>query len=275
MIRAGREVFVAPAPSSDGVHGRPRPVAGRAGRGGSVHRPHDHRSHDRDPESRKIMLQTESGVLEDLDRPARYCLAARRSASAASRESSPMAAARAAPPGSYDSPAEASCRIACTLRRRLPCISKLSQHVHVFRPRAHLDSEHMFASMPFRLPEALRRTGAHLKAFALLQDPSPAPAAPAADRARPGAARSQHPGSPSRHPASSSSGGVRHQAPAAASHAHRRPPRTRLDRGAARRPGSVPVRLQPCVMPVTAQRGGARDTTGLHMPATHERHPSR
>jgi hypothetical protein len=123
----------------------------------------------------------------------------------------------------------------------------------------------MFASMTFRLSETLRRAGAHLKAFALLQDPPPAPAAPAADGARTGAARAQHPDA-------AGAGRVRHQASAtAASLAHRRPPRTRIAGRAARRPGSVPASLQPCITPVGARRG-TRGSTGLRPPAAHESH---
>jgi hypothetical protein len=101
----------------------------------------------------------------------------------------------------------------------------------------------MFAPMTFRLPESLRRAGAHLKAFALLEDAPPRPRAPAAPRP----------------------GGT------AASHAHPRPPRARIDRRTARRPGSVPAGPQPCLTPVRAHPSGTR-VAGTPGPLPHGSH---
>jgi hypothetical protein len=109
----------------------------------------------------------------------------------------------------------------------------------------------MFASIIFRLPAALRRVGAHLKAFALLEDtPCAVPSRPQsipAGRARSVAARPT---------------GIHHGLPDATparSHVHRRPPRARADRTPPRRPGAVPERPQTCVTPLPRQpRGPAR-----------------
>jgi hypothetical protein len=139
----------------------------------------------------------------------------------------------------------------------------------------------MFASMTFRLPESLRRAGAYLKAFAFLEDPPPRPRAPATHRTR-GSAHPAHSVWPSREPRppsgpsawprpqpqpvnasveSPSSG--HYEASTTTSRAHRHPPRTRIDRRTARRPGSVPAGLQPCLTPVRAQPDGARVVRSL------------
>lgn len=110
----------------------------------------------------------------------------------------------------------------------------------------------MFASMISRLPATLRRAGAHLKAFALLED-VPARALPSA--AEPDSARAAT--------ASLARSGTVHDglpgATPAASHVHRRPPRTARERGRPRRPGAIAPRLQPCVTPLPrSARGPAR-----------------
>ena len=106
----------------------------------------------------------------------------------------------------------------------------------------------MFASLIFRMPAALRRAGAYLKAFALLEDSPP--------RATPGPRGLEDAqAAPSR----SRNGALHHGLPGAtttASHIHRRPPRARSDRTPPRRPGTVVQRSQPCITPVASYARG-------------------
>jgi len=106
----------------------------------------------------------------------------------------------------------------------------------------------MFALMTFRMPDSLRRIGATVKAFALLEDAPPARQQTLDNAAQIAAKQGGRAGGAAQ--------ATRHNPVPVPSHRHRRSPRTRLHRLSPRRPGIVPAGLQPCTAaPVDSVRG--------------------
>jgi len=115
----------------------------------------------------------------------------------------------------------------------------------------------MFASKPFRLSDLLRRAGACLKAFALLEAPPALLEAPPArldGQTMPAAAKTAPDVSVHAHDVSVHAHAARQSPVPAPSHRHRRPPLSRVDRRSPRRPGTVPAGLQPCTVPIAPSR---------------------
>lgn len=125
----------------------------------------------------------------------------------------------------------------------------------------------MFASVTFRLPAPLRRAGAYLKAFALLEDARPMRRT-AADGRAPLA------GEPTADARRAPAHTARQSPSAAPSHQHRRPPRTPTDRLSPRRPGIVPAGLQPCTTPIAALQGVGAVASRTRCSRSGSRHPA-
>jgi hypothetical protein len=121
----------------------------------------------------------------------------------------------------------------------------------------------MFASMTFSMTEQLRRAGAYLKAFALLEDP---PSAPLAPRGETGSQRTASLGSR----ATTTRAATRLPAGVCASHAHRGPPPTSVAPTRRRRPGVPPSRPQICLTPIAAAAAAAG---AQHTPSCRQASP--